>query len=289
MKIFERDFSKLRLLLNGSILILSIYGLNRTKFEYEKETLAQQAVIQLVGPAQNLIFYAKNSFNNLIQNYFLLIEVKKENLELKKQIGTLEEKIFNLEELGRENIRLKELLQFGQSTKHDKVLAQIIGKDSSGLFKIVRINKGILDGITLKATVVTSDGLVGHIHRTFDHYSDIITILDSNNRVDGIVDRTRSQGIIQGEGNEGLCIMKYVSRSEPVQTQDLVLTSGLGRIYPKGIRIGRIIQVEKEKYGITQIIKLSPSVEFRKLEEVVVLIDKSTRPNWGEWEGNQVP
>lgn len=289
MKIFERDFSKLRLFLNGSILILSIYGLNRTQFEYPKETLAQKAVIRMMGPVQNVIFYVRDSFHNILQNYFFLVEVKKENLRLKKHIGNLEEKIFQLEELGRENIRLKELLQFGNSTQHDKVLAQIIGRDSSGLFRIVRINKGLMDGIALKSTVVTSDGLVGHIHRAFDHYADIITILDNNNRVDGIVDRTRSQGIIQGEGNEGLCIMKYVSRSEPVQTQDLVLTSGLGRIYPKGIRIGRIVQVEKERFGITQIIKLAPSVDFRKLEEVVVLIDKTARPSWGEWEEAQVP
>lgn len=274
----------MRLFLNGSILIASIYGLNRTKFEFEKETMAQKAVIELMGPFQNFVYYFKNSVQNLSQNYLFLVGVKQENLELKKEVGVLKETIFKLEELGRENIRLKELLQFGQSTQHDKVLAQIIGRDSSGLFKIVRINKGLVDGITLKATVVTSDGLVGHIHRAFDHYSDIITILDNNNRVDGIVDRTRSQGIIQGEGLEGLCIMKYVTRSEPVQINDLVLTSGLGRIYPKGVRIGRIIQVEKEKFGITQVIKLAPSVDFRKLEEVVILIEKSTRPSWPSWE-----
>ena len=118
---------------------------------------------------------------------------------------------------------------------------------------------------------MTSDGVVGYIYQTSKHYSDIITILDQNNRVDAIVSRTRSHGIVEGY-NDTNCIMKYVTRTEPVVLNDEVITAGLGDIYPKGLKVGTVSKIERESYGITQFVEITPSVNFGKLEEVIVLI-----------------
>jgi rod shape-determining protein MreC len=171
----------------------------------------------------------------------------------------------------KENKRLKGLLRFGEEIPRKKILAQIVGWDAASDFKVLRINKGLKDGIQLQSTVITSQGLVGYIYRLTNSFSDIITILDSNNRVDGIVQRTRSHGIVEGFSGR-TCQMKYVKRAEPIILNDLVLTSGLGNIYPKGLKVGSISHIERESFGITQQVEITPAVDFGRLEEVVVLV-----------------
>ena len=120
------------------------------------------------------------------------------------------------------------------------------------------------------------NGLVGYVYRLTPNYADILTILDQNNRVDSIVARTRTHGIVEGI-SEFKCRLKYVNRTEKVEVGDEIITAGLGNIYPKGIKVGKITQIDKENYGITQSIVVTPSVNFHKLEEVVVLIEKEEK------------
>ncbi len=157
--------------------------------------------------------------------------------------------------------------------------------DAGVNYKVLRINKGANQGIKLKSAVITADGLVGQVLRISNNFSDVLTVLDHNIRVDGIVERTRTHGIIEGYSNFK-CVMKYVTRTEPVVLDDLIISSGLGSIYPKGIRIGRITKIERETYGITQFIEITPVVDFSKLEEVVVLI---TNDNFDATENLTVP
>ena len=122
------------------------------------------------------------------------------------------------------------------------------------------------------------NGLVGYVYRLTPNYADILTILDQNNRVDSIVARTRTHGIVEGI-SEFKCRLKYVNRTERVEVGDEIITAGLGNIYPKGIKVGKITKIDKENYGITQSIVVTPSVNFHKLEEVVVLIEKTETDN----------
>jgi rod shape-determining protein MreC len=255
---------------------LSLYGISKKNFKDDEIPYFQVFMIESIGPIQNSTTSLKESISDLFNNYLAIVNTNKQNALLSKKVLDLENTIFNLQELKLENQRLKDLLSFGQEIPRSKVLAQVVGWDSSTEFNIIRINKGRKQGVTPKSAVVTSEGLVGYVYRVADHYSDIITILDQNNRVDTIVERTRSHGIVQGFSNFS-CTMKYVNRNEPIAKGDLVITAGLGEIYPKGIRVGTIIKVERETYGITQMIEVTPSVNFNKLEEVIILI-KSDEP-----------
>ena len=258
------------------VMALSLYGISKKNFKEDETPYFQVFMIESIGPIQNSTTSFKQSVSDLFNNYLAIVNTNKENVLLSKKVLDLENTIFNLQELKLENQRLKDLLSFGQEIPRSKVLAQVVGWDSSTEFNIIRINKGRKQGVTPKSAVVTSEGLVGYVYRVADHYSDIITILDQNNRVDTIVERTRSHGIVQGFSNFS-CTMKYVNRNEPIAKNDLVITAGLGEIYPKGIRVGTIIKVERETYGITQMIEVTPSVNFNKLEEVIILI-KSDEP-----------
>jgi rod shape-determining protein MreC len=135
----------------------------------------------------------------------------------------------------------------------------------------------------LQAPVVTSVGLVGYIYRLTDHFADILTVLDNNNRVDGLIQRVRAHGIVEGYSSEK-SLMKYVSRTEPIILGDVVITSGLGNIYPKGIRVGGVSKIERESYGITQYVEITPAVDFGLLEEVVILLAEGDEQKRREWE-----
>lgn len=262
---------KLKIALNILVLLFSIHGISQKDFKTNQTSAFEKILIDTFTPLQELTTFTQSSIKSYISHYFLIVSASKENEKLKRKVSVLENMLFKFRELERENLRLKDLLKFGQEIPKQKVLAQVVGWDARSSRKILRINKGQKDGINLNSTVVTADGVVGYIYQLSKNYSDIITILDQNNRVDAIVSRTRSHGIVEGF-NDTVCLMKYVTRTEPVVLNDEVITAGLGNIYPKGLRVGTISKIERESYGITQFVEVTPSVNFGKLEEVIVLV-----------------
>jgi len=261
---------RLRLILNLLVLALSLYGIYQKDPSVAGPTIFESLMTESFAPMQRGIFYVREEISSFIDHYLFMVDADIENNILRKRVLDLENTIYQLEELRRENIRLKDLLSYGQEIPREKILAQIVGWDSSSQYRVLRVNKGKEDGVVLKSSVITSQGLVGHVYRLTPHHADIITILDQNMRVDALVDRTRSHGIVEGF-SPTLCVMKYVTRTEPVSVGDQVITSGLGNIYPKGVRVGTISRIERESYGITQLIEVTPSVDFRKLEEVLII------------------
>jgi len=179
--------------------------------------------------------------------------------------------------------KLRELVKYGEELNRKKIIARVVSWDSADDYKVVRINRGLKDGVKLQSVVMSAEGLVGYVYRLTDHYADVITILDANNRVDGVVERLRSHGIVEGY-SRGRCIMKYVNRTEPIILNDIVLTAGLGNVYPKGLKIGYISRIERESYGITQHVEVTPIVNFSKLEEVIVLVQEEEEHKQLEWK-----
>jgi rod shape-determining protein MreC len=201
----------------------------------------------------------------------MIVNTGQENTVLKKQISRLESDLTSMEEIRKENLRLKNLLSFSDELPNQRVMAQVVGWDSANEFKVIRLNKGTNQGIKIMSPVITDHGLVGYVYRVTDNYSDVLTILDQNNRVDVVVERTRTHGIVEGVFNFK-CALKYVMRNEPVEVGDKLITAGVGGIYPKGIKVGMITDITKESFGMTLSIDVVPSVDFDKLEEVLVLI-----------------
>jgi rod shape-determining protein MreC len=279
----ESQSQKLKIVINILVLGLALYGFSERNAPFSKVTPFERVMVDYLGPLQRSVTNIQLSIADFFEHYLMNVGVSKENVELKKQVGELSSEIFSYQEVLKENKRLKDLLQFGEEIQKKKVLAQIVAWDGSSDFKVLRINKGEKDGVRVLSTVVTADGVVGYIYRVTRHFADILTILDPNNRVDGIIERTRSHGILEGYGNNR-CIMKYVTQSEPVILGDLVLTSGLGNIYPKGLIIGKISKIERESYGVTQSIEVRPSVDFSRLEEVIVLVGEDSQDKKDEWQ-----
>lgn len=263
-----------RLVTNGIVLLLSLFGFMQFQFQPENPTTFSNMTVRIFAPMQKGLSQFKGSIENFYDHYLNIVNTSRDNEFLQKKIAELSKELFELSSLKQENVRLKSLLSFGEKIPYKKVLGQIIGWDASSEYKILRIDKGSVDGIRVKSAVITAQGLVGYTYKVYENYSDILTIIDSNNKVDVIIDRTRTHGIIEGTSHMN-CRMKYVPQSEEVFIGDILVTAGLSLFYPKGIKVGEISNVKISPESLTQEIVIKPTVDFTKLEEVVVLTTPS--------------
>lgn len=273
MKNIINETSRAKVINSFIVMVIAVYGISQQNFKYDSMSLFQRFMFEALGPLQQGTTSVKRYFDSILDHYVFLVNASKENDKLHKKISKLNNKIFTLSEINKENLRLKSLLEFGKDIQRKKVLAQVVGWDASNEFKVLKINKGSNHGLKLLAPVITMNGLVGYIYSLSPNFSEILTILDQNNHVDAIVDRTRSHGIVEGI-NEFKCRMKYVLRNEPVKEGDEVLTAGLGEIYPKGIKVGKVSDISKKNHDLVQKIEIIPSVDFARLEEVLVLLEQ---------------
>jgi rod shape-determining protein MreC len=266
-----QESSKTKIVNNLIVGLLAVYGISQKHFDLSEPTLFHRIVTEVISPVQEGLSNTKQSLTSFWDNYLSIVNTSKENAVLKKQISRLESDLTFMEEIRKENLRLKGLLNFSEELSHQKIMAQVVGWDSANEFKVIRLNKGTRHGIKAMSPVVTDQGLVGYVYRASENYADVLTILDQNNRVDIVVERTRTHGIVEGVFNFK-CALKYVMRNESVEVGDKLITAGVGGIYPKGIKVGMITDISKENFGMTLSIEVVPSVEFDKLEEVLVLI-----------------
>ncbi len=270
MKLINES-SKTKIVNNLIVAILAVYGISQKRFNMGEPTLFNALVTEIIAPVQEGIASSKKNVSSLWENYLMIVNTSKENTVLKKQISRLGSDLTSMEEIRKENLRLKQLLNFSDGISPQRVLAQVVGWDSANEFKVIRLNKGSSQGIKVMSPVITDHGLVGYVYRVTENYSDVLTILDQNNRVDVVVERTRTHGIVEGVFNFK-CALKYIMRNEPVEVGDKLITAGVGGIYPKGVKVGMITDISKENFGMTLSLEVIPSVDFDKLEEVLVLI-----------------
>lgn len=283
MRLSDTDERREKIIINIVVLAIAIYGLSQQSYVFQKTSIAERILIDLMAPTQSFLTNIQSGASSYINHYVLNLNSSKENVQLKKQIDMLQSEIFSFKEILQESDRLRSLIKYGNEIERKKIVARVVSWDSADDYKVVRINRGLKDGVKLQSVVTSAIGLVGYVWRLTDHFADVITILDPNNRVDGVVERLRSHGIVEGD-SKNRCIMKYVNRTEPIILNDIVLTAGLGNVYPKGLRIGYISRIERESYGITQHIEITPLVNFSNLEEVLVLIQGEEEHKQLEWK-----
>lgn len=273
MRRIVSESSKIKIVNNLLVLVLALYGISQKRFDLEEMTLFQRLVVEVVAPVQQGFAGLRQESSDLINNYVRIVNTSKENVYLKQKISRLESDLFQMEEIRRENFRLKQMLSYSEDIGQEKILAQVIGWDSANQFKVLRLNRGANEGIKVMSPVITHMGLVGYIYRVGPNYSDVLTILDPNNRVDALVERTRTHGIVEGVFNYR-CTLKYINRTESIEVGDKLITAGVGGIYPKGVKVGMVTDIDREASGMTLGVEITPSVDFHKLEEVLVLMPK---------------
>ncbi len=162
-------------------------------------------------------------------------------------------------------------MNFHKETDFKSFAAQVVARDPSGWFKSVIIDKGASDGVKRSMPVVVSEGIVGQVIEVSLYYSKVLLIIDQNSAVDVLCQRTRARGVLKG-GAHNRCQLKYVLRKADIRVGDIVISSGLDGVYPKGLCLGRVSGLSKQNAGVFQNVQVDPFVDFDKLEEVLVLL-----------------
>jgi len=230
-------------------------------------------IIALTSPLQAAIQWTLDQTVAAGQNYLFLLGTRRENLELLTENRRLMNEIVSLRETLRENDRLRELLAFREKLELETVVARVIGRDVSTEYRAIRLNRGESSGIQKDMAVVTSQGVVGRVLRTTADTADVVTIVDTLSAIDAIDERSRARGVVEGLSDD-LCQMRFALRTDDIAPNDLLISSGLGGIFPKGVPVGMVLKVSKQPFGITQEVEVRPAVDFSKLEEVLVIVKK---------------
>lgn len=205
--------------------------------------------------------------------------------ELQSQVDAMTLDNVRLKELETENAILRQQLAYKQAnTDYDLVgatvlqrlvqpnpdLARVIGVEPSNLVRFVILDQGSAEGVKPGMPVLTPQGLVGRVTDTGNHWSKALLILDPSSSVNAVVQSTRATGVVQGDVNGNL-IIKYVPQGEAIKTGDKILTSGLGGNFPKRLVIGQVTEVRKRDIDLFQEATIQPSVDFARLEFVLIL------------------
>jgi len=233
----------------------------------------EQVVVEITAPFQKVISNTIDATGNIWSKYFHLINTRKENIRLKEEILFLKVENFRHQELIAAYQRLQKVLQSTGKIDQKLVAARVIGKDPSGLFKSIIINKGKSSGLSVNMAVVNEGGVVGKIVSVSKNYSKVLLLIYQNSAVDCLIERSRDFGIVKGlSRDEAVMIMDYVLKSTDIIVGDTLVTSGIGGVFPKGIPVGTITEIKDPTEELFMEVKVAPSVDFSKLEEVLVIL-----------------
>ena len=227
-------------------------------------------VLEAVAPVQKGLSASIKSIKDAWSRYIFLVGIEEENKNLKKKINELKSVIISYQEGYLEAQRLKKLLSLTDDYNYNFIPARVIGREQAALSKTILINKGTVQGLKAGMPVVVPPGLIGRLVNVSWHASKVLLFIDENSNIDAIVQRTRMQGIISGAGSRGL-ILKYISKTQDVQEGDVIVSSGMGGVFPKGLLIGQVSHVDRLEASLFLKINVAPFVDFSKLEEVLVL------------------
>lgn len=243
-----------------------------------------RVILGVTSPIQAVISWSLEQFVSGFHNYVYLWHTRQDNLALLEENRKLLNEIAGLQETQQENLRLRKLLNFQEQFHLKSVTARVIAKDVSTEFRAIRINRGESSGIEKNMAVVTNEGIVGRVLRTTQSTSDVVTILDLLSAVDAISERSRARGVVEGMTDE-VCTLKYALRTDDIVPGDVLISSGLGGIFPKGIPVGTVSKVNRKKFGISQDVEVRPSVDFSRLEEVAVVTQSGSEPVHAQTSG----
>ena len=262
----KRLITLLSLLILLSLVLMTI-NIKRDQSPFFFESL----IVTIISPVQAVFTQVVASISGVFEHYFFVVNSASENKELRKQINQLYREKNELTERVNQQERIARLIPNEEPQARQLTVAMVIGRDATQWSKVVFIDKGTKQGVYENLAVMTNAGVIGHIIQSTGTTSKVLLITDSRSAVDSLFQGSRVTGVAVGTGTNAVK-MKYVPMNAKVAVGDPILSSGLGGIFPKGLRIGVVSQIIKMKQGLFQDITVNPSADFSRLEEVLVLM-----------------
>lgn len=257
-----------------SIMLLLILALSLLLFGlYQGGQLApaESMVLQLLSPVQAWLSEGVAVGQSVLETMAELGSLRQRIAALEAERDALQAENVRLREIEGEYVLLREQLGYQQAHPQlDLLPAEVVGHDPTNLLRFLIINKGSQDGTRAEMTVVTPRGLVGRISTVGPNWARVLLITDVSSSVNAMVQRSRTTGVVQGQVG-GRLVMRYIPQGESVQVGDLILTSGLGGNFPKGVLIGRVTEVRQKDVEMFQEAEVQSAVNFNRLEQVLVV------------------
>jgi len=226
--------------------------------------------VSAVSPVERSGTWGVGKVRDTWRHYFALSDTARQNEQLQRENGELKLEIMQLQGKSAEADRLATLLNFKQKqNKVPMVVARVIGSSADPNSNVLYIDQGQRDGINKNMGVITPEGVVGKVIESYRDTSQVLVVTDRDSGVGAMIADSRIQSPVGGSG-EPLLTMKYVGNDDEVAVGARVVTSGMDRIFPKDFPVGTITQVKPG--GQYKQIRVKPSANLEKLEEVIVLL-----------------
>jgi rod shape-determining protein MreC len=257
-------------LTGGALIILSLYLMTAGVRHGDRVGAPAREMLEVLRPVQAGTANFSAVLRSIYRDYLNLVHVRQENEHLVAELARVKADQARMAELEAENRHLTELLELRDVLGADAIAANVIGSDAIGVSHTLILGQGSASGLRAGMAVLSNEGVVGRIVEASPHASRVLLIDDHNSALDGFDQRSRARGIVAGLVDDGV-IMKYVDRSQDIKAHDTIVTSGLDGIFPRGLLVGTVSGVHREGPGLFLAVQLAPAVNFRELEQVLVV------------------
>lgn len=277
MKLLKNKLAVTIIVLSVAFLILIISTVKR-----DNKSLIESGAGAALNPVQSVIYKATNRVKESVDFFLNFSEVRNENKNLIKENEQLKDKLLQNSDLADENERLRKILNFTEEhNNYDYVGCDIIGYPNNNISEGYIINKGENANIQKGMVVIAAEGLVGQVTSVGSNWSIVQSLANENIVVAVMADSTReATGYIKGykdRQNRNLAKVYDLPIDSEIKEGDVIMTSGVGMLYPKEIRIGEVTKVEEDKVKVMKSAEVKPYVDFNKLEELFIIVPKETR------------
>ena len=277
MKLLKNKLAVTIIVLSVTFLVLII-----ATFKRENKSMIESGAGAALNPVQSIVYKATNRVKESVDFFLNFSEVKEENKNLITENEKLKDKLLEYSDLADENERLRQILNFTEEhNNYDYVGCDIIGYPNNNISDGYFINKGENANIQKGMVVVAAQGLVGQVTSVGSNWSIVQSLANENIVVAVMADSTReATGYIKGykdRQNRNLAKVYDLPIDSEIKEGDVIMTSGVGMLYPKEIRIGGVTKVEEDKVKVMKSAIVKPYVDFNKLEELFVIVPKDIR------------
>ena len=253
----------------GVFAALIFYSVNIPR--NREANVIERTVLTVTSPLLKPVYLTSSLVGHLWDDYIALVNVRRDNQRLREEMQALTGRLATAGEFEQSNQRLQRLLEMKASVKAPVLAATIIGEDISPWFSSLVIDRGSSSGVVEGMAVVAAGGVVGQVVKVSPANSRVLLLTDHASGISATIQRSRARGVVKGNG-AGLCSLEFTTREEDVKVGDVLVTSGVGGVFSKGLPLGEVTMVKRGEYGIFQTVSVRPSVNIARLEEVLVVM-----------------
>ncbi len=251
------------------ILILIIFFL-LPQLRRRSSLFIERPVLLITVQIQKGIRYVSGGIVGTIERIRNISKIELENKRLQQEVDRLKDANRRLQAAGQLNKQLREMLGFRRGLPYKTLAARITGRDPSNWYKTVIIDRGESDGVKKDMGVIVPSGVVGRVIKSGPSFSQVLLITDIESATAVLIERTRNEGILEGQGY-GPGRIKYIPLLSDTKVGDLVLTSGLAGGLPRDLMVGTVKSVAERPTELFQDVEMVPVVDFNRIEEVLVV------------------